>query len=694
MDLIKYDMTNIWAVAGDVVAPEVAKIRQGWGVEVVPRQWWNWFENRQDNNIAYILQKGIPEWDSTTEYIINKSYVQRNGITYKCTQTGTNSDPVSLVGWVKAFVESTPYLEKVKNTQLVNSSIPAINSSGDASYALYGEVGLQSLVASTQLQGRNAIQAQQASSNLSALSGVTASTNGLPYFTSTTAMGIATLTSFGRSFISANDSASARSLLGLGSSATLNVGTTANTVVAGDDSRITGAMQRGNNLADLLNIGSARANLGLGTAAVQNITTTPTDTTGGRLLKVGDFGIGAISGISVPDANAISATGVYAIQNNTTNLPSGVGAGGTIFNQIWDSNSSQQILMFGSKLWIRTKATSWGNWQEVYTTSNSNALASQVQASLQPALDLKINRSGDTMTGSLSVPSMEIGTSSQQGYLDFHSSGNNVDYDGRIISSGGNSSVGQGSITYIAAGGHYFTGLINGTATVAQSLTGNIGIGQVNSLQAQLDGKMSVSGGGNPAFSSSRFSGPWSGTGGQAGMQGLNVGWNSGEASGFSGEANFVCNRGSGTGGFTFRCINANNTSSGPVTTISYDGSMYVPGRLTSAGDVHVGGSFIDTSGNINGSMWGGYLSNYLSSFYLTIGNLANNIAQMGTGGIGTYAFLVNTSGSTVAAGQNLSSGLSYASTTSNGGASTDGGTWRAMGFGVNNGATLWLRVA
>ncbi|ECI4647739.1 phage tail protein, partial [Salmonella enterica subsp. salamae] len=43
----------------------------------------------------------------------------------------------------------------------------------------------------------------------------------------------------------------ARQSLGLGNSATRNVGTTANTVAAGDDSRITGAMQKNQNGADI-----------------------------------------------------------------------------------------------------------------------------------------------------------------------------------------------------------------------------------------------------------------------------------------------------------------------------------------------------------------------------------------------------------------------------------------------------------
>ncbi|MDV7391339.1 hypothetical protein RZS08_08310, partial [Arthrospira platensis SPKY1] len=46
-------------------------------------------------------------------------------------------------------------------------------------------------------------------------------------------------------------------------------------------------------LADLNNASDARNNLGLGTAAVEDVTTSSVDTTVGRLLKVGDFGLGS-----------------------------------------------------------------------------------------------------------------------------------------------------------------------------------------------------------------------------------------------------------------------------------------------------------------------------------------------------------------------------------------------------------------
>ncbi|EPY4986994.1 phage tail protein [Klebsiella quasipneumoniae] len=59
------------------------------------------------------------------------------------------------------------------------------------------------------------------------------------------------------------DLGEARENLGLGNSATRNVGAEAGTVAAGDDSRINGALQKENNLSDLDDAGEALTNLGL-----------------------------------------------------------------------------------------------------------------------------------------------------------------------------------------------------------------------------------------------------------------------------------------------------------------------------------------------------------------------------------------------------------------------------------------------
>ncbi|HDL6770566.1 TPA: hypothetical protein PXJ84_000001, partial [Yersinia enterocolitica] len=63
----------------------------------------------------------------------------------------------------------------------------------------------------------------------------------------------------------------ARTNLGLGGAAVLNVGTTAGTVAAGNDNRITGALQKSANLSDLQSVSSALTNLGLGDAAKRGV---------------------------------------------------------------------------------------------------------------------------------------------------------------------------------------------------------------------------------------------------------------------------------------------------------------------------------------------------------------------------------------------------------------------------------------
>ena len=109
--MAKYTKPNYaeqWASAGNIVAPNSAKIQAGHIVEKPNYEYMNWLQNRQDTAIAYSLQMGIPEWDNTTQYQYtfnsHASYVQRNGVVYKAIQTGTNKDPLTEAAyWTIAF---------------------------------------------------------------------------------------------------------------------------------------------------------------------------------------------------------------------------------------------------------------------------------------------------------------------------------------------------------------------------------------------------------------------------------------------------------------------------------------------------------------------------------------------------------------------------------------------------------------
>lgn len=345
VDIVKQDMTYLWAISGDVVAPDNAKIQEGWGVEVVPRQWWNWMQYRADSNIAYMLQKGIPEWDATTEYLANKSFVTSAGIVYKCLITNTNMTPASNpTRWARAFTDFSNATNALTTLTPVNGSMVVYTGSSSASVFTTTAFGRGFLTRADAAGSRTYIDAQQANTNLTALSGVTAAVNTFPYWTSTTEMSAASITAFGRDILA---------------------GATASAV---------------------------RTTLGLGTAATATVTTSTSDNTIGRVLRVGDFGgFGSQTGIAIPgnDADNIDTTGVYNITGATVNGPVGYGSGSVILNLAWASTGVYHQIAInyasGTQMAFRRRHSTvgWGAWQEVTTSA-------QLQSALS-ALGLNSN---------------------------------------------------------------------------------------------------------------------------------------------------------------------------------------------------------------------------------------------------------------------------------------------------------------
>lgn len=104
------DINKIWAGSGDKTSPSDVKIGEGWEVEVPPRQYFNWLDNKQDQFNAHVNQHGIPVWDSVTEYQAGKSYTQgSDGVVYIAVQTNANNDPTSDATdsfWREAFTST------------------------------------------------------------------------------------------------------------------------------------------------------------------------------------------------------------------------------------------------------------------------------------------------------------------------------------------------------------------------------------------------------------------------------------------------------------------------------------------------------------------------------------------------------------------------------------------------------------
>ena len=122
---------------------------------------------------------------------------------------------------------------------------------------------------------------------------------------------------------------------------------------------------------------SARAGLGLGTAAAANLTASSVDETAGRVLKVGDFGVGARAPNVVVDANAISAAGQYRFIPTTANAPSPAGYG-TLIHCAYDLAVAQKswtqifMSMGASKAYLKACINgSISAIAEIYTTANT-----------------------------------------------------------------------------------------------------------------------------------------------------------------------------------------------------------------------------------------------------------------------------------------------------------------------------------
>jgi hypothetical protein len=88
-------------------------------VEVPPRQWENYIQNKQDQAIAHINQHGIAVWDAETEYQADTSYTQgqTNGTIYraKVTHSGQNPELDTLnTYWDIAFAAAGDFYTKAE----------------------------------------------------------------------------------------------------------------------------------------------------------------------------------------------------------------------------------------------------------------------------------------------------------------------------------------------------------------------------------------------------------------------------------------------------------------------------------------------------------------------------------------------------------------------------------------------------
>ena len=101
-------LENVWAANGDKTPPpDDGKIDQGFIIEIPLIEQFNYIDNKQDQMLAHLNQRGIAEWDSVSSFYANISYVQgSNGLIYRAKQNNFNVNPVTEIGavnWGVAF---------------------------------------------------------------------------------------------------------------------------------------------------------------------------------------------------------------------------------------------------------------------------------------------------------------------------------------------------------------------------------------------------------------------------------------------------------------------------------------------------------------------------------------------------------------------------------------------------------------
>jgi hypothetical protein len=141
------------------------------------------------------------------------------------------------------------------------------------------------------------------------------------------------------------------------------------------------------------------------------LTSSSTDTTAGRIPKVGDFGFGG-SGVVITDCNAVVTDGWYSFSTGVLNAPI---ANGTLFVVARNSGRVWQLAANAdgttANVWYTRvySGTTWSSWERTHHDGNQLALgttAASARAVLGVDVPLgytPVNKIGDTMTGGLVI---------------------------------------------------------------------------------------------------------------------------------------------------------------------------------------------------------------------------------------------------------------------------------------------------
>ncbi|MCW2480349.1 pyocin knob domain-containing protein [Candidatus Symbiopectobacterium sp. NZEC135] len=192
-------------------------------------------------------------------------------------------------------------------------------------------------------------------------------------------------------------------------------------------------------------------------------------TSGDVLISGLAGGIGRDSSQTVPDATLASnfrANGAWYVRSSQQ---SDVPANGYLYNIFGNPSNT-----YGSQLFIgpnnatpsfqyRTiEGNAVGNWHELATLDTAQTFTGQ------KTFSASMNVATGSATGGLEIGSLSAAGNS---FIDFHTSGNNNDYDVRILAGGGAAAIGQGTMNINAANLQWNGNAVIDAAT-AQTIAG------------------------------------------------------------------------------------------------------------------------------------------------------------------------------------------------------------------------------